>query len=124
MSNSRRVRRRFTISIGTKIPRVAKSRKISKVATKLIMTTKDKQMRKTIYAHHIDNLDYISSIRYYHRLHVDITKRGAIDYAKELESFDSLIITGDKDNVTPLKPDRQLPRRLMLRCILFMAYGT
>ena len=98
--------------LGTKIPRVAKSRKISKVATKLIMTTKDKQMRKTIYAHHIDNLDYISSIRYYHRLHVDITKRGAIDYAKELKSFDSLIITGDKDNVTPLKTERQLARAI------------
>ena len=97
--------------LGTKIPRITKSRKISKVATKLIMTTKDKQIRKTIYTHHIDNLEYISSIRYYHRLHVDITKRGAIDfYAKELKSFDSLIITGDKDNVTP-KP-AQLARSI------------
>lgn len=93
--------------LGYKIPRtgerLVKSRILSRAATKLIMTTSDKQLRKEIYNHHFKNLDHISSIEFYSKLHYDINRQGAIDHAEALQKFNILLITGDSDNVTPLK---------------------
>lgn len=94
-----------TGALGEKLVR---SKAISRVATELIATTDDPILRKTIHAHHFKNLDYISSIDYYHQLHQDIVKKGVIDYSEQLRGLDTLIIAGERDNVTPLAGERVL----------------
>ena len=92
--------------LGHRVPklgeRIVKSRTISRVATHLIMTTTDKQLQKEIHSHHFKNLDYISSIEFYSKLHQDINRQGSIDHAEALKKLEILLITGDNDNVTPL----------------------
>ncbi len=93
--------------LGHRLPKVGdklvKSRRISAVATKLISTTTDKDLQRAIRKHHYDNLDYISDIAFYSKLHKDINRQGSIDHAAALKKFDVLLMTGDADNVTPLK---------------------
>lgn len=93
-------------------PRLVKSRLLSRIATAIILTSKQPALRGKIYDHHFNNLDYISSIEFYYHLHKDINKKGAIDYAPRLKKFDVLIITGDKDNVTPIATERKLQAAL------------
>lgn len=93
-------------------PRLVKSRLLSRIATAIILTTNESAMRRTINGHHFKNLDYISSIDFYYQLHKDINKKGAVDYAPRLGKFDALIITGDKDNVTPLHTEKKLQAAL------------
>lgn len=104
-------------------PLLVKSRLLSRLATSLILTTNEKGMVKTINQHHFKNLDYISSIDFYHRLHVDINKRGAIDYAPRLKSFSPLIITGNKDNVTPLAGEKLLAKALNAKLVVLDGVG-
>ena len=88
-------------------PRLVRSRLISRIATAIILTTDESELKKVINQHHFKNLDYISSIDYYYQLHVNINRKGAVDYAPRLnEKFDVLIIAGDKDNVTPLATEK------------------
>jgi len=94
-------------------PRMVRSRLLSRLATKLILTTDDKALEKEIHGHHFKNLEYISSINFYHKLHKDINKKGAIDYAPEIiKKFSPLIIAGDADNVTPLTGEKRLANAL------------
>lgn len=88
--------------------RIAKSRTISRIGTKLITTTKDKQLKKDIYQHHFNNLNFISSISWYGRLYREIGKTGMEQYASTLNLFDVLLINGARDNVTPLKNQHKL----------------
>lgn len=78
------------------------SKLISRIATSFMTTTQNKHLKSAIVRHHFDNLENISSIDFYYQLHVDINKKGARDYADKLRSFNVQIISGDKDNVTPL----------------------
>lgn len=98
--------------VGHRVPkvgeRIVKSRTITRAITKLIMTTTDKELQKEIHNHHFKNLDYISSIEFYSKLHSDINRQGAIDHADALKNFDVLLITGDADSVTPLKEMQKL----------------
>jgi pimeloyl-ACP methyl ester carboxylesterase len=98
--------------LGHRLPKVGHklvtSRRISAVATKLIMTTSDKELKKAIFEHHYKNLDYISDIEFYSKLHHDINRKGSIDYASELQKKQLLLITGNRDNVTPLKYMKRL----------------
>lgn len=89
-------------------PKVVKSRLYSRAATKTIMTTKDPELKKTIYQHHFRNLDFISSIAFYLNMHREIIGTGALDYTSQLQHLDVLIITGNKDNVTPLAGQKRL----------------
>lgn len=98
--------------LGVRARRIVTSRTISRLATKLIMTTKDPALRKKIYQHHFDNLEFISSVEFYHKLHVDITRHGALDHRDKLRRFKSLIITGNRDNVTPLKTEKRLAKAI------------
>ena len=93
-------------------PKVVKSRRFSKLATKFIMTADHPELRSKIYEHHYKNLDYISSIDFYYQLHRDINRRGVTDYIDKLKKFSILIIAGEKDNVTPLKGEKILAERL------------
>lgn len=94
-------------------PKLVKSRLISRISTAIILTANQPKLKKEIREHHFKNLDYISSIDFYYQLHVNINQKGAIDYAPELnKKFKALIITGDKDNVTPLPTEKQLAAAL------------
>lgn len=103
---------RLQYAAGHHAPKIATSRSISRVATIAMLRTSDKQLRKKIYQHHFDNLEYISSSKYYERMHIDITGQGVIDFKEYLSNFRILIITGSKDNVTPLKHVEVLARSL------------
>ena len=94
-------------------PKLVKSRLLSRLATEIIMTADQSEMKHKIRNHHYKNLDYISSIDYYLRLHIDINKKGAIDYAPAINKrFTALIVTGNKDNVTPLPTEKKLATAL------------
>ncbi|MGB3946283.1 MAG: alpha/beta hydrolase [Candidatus Saccharimonadales bacterium] len=94
-------------------PRLVKSRLISRISTAIILTANQPKLKKQIRDHHFKNLDYISSIDFYYQLHVNINKKGAVDYAPELnKKFTVRIITGDKDNVTPLATEKKLHQAL------------
>lgn len=99
-------------TVGHRVPkvgeRIVKSRTITRAITKLIMTTTDKELQKEIHGHHFKNLDYISSIEFYSKLHKDINRQGAIDHAEALKALDILLITGDADSVTPLREMQKL----------------
>lgn len=99
------------------------SKLLSKIATAFIMTSKQPAVRSKIYQHHFDNLNYISSIDYYYQLHKNITKKGAIDYSDALQQFKTLIITGDADNVTPLKGEKRLAKAINAKLHIIPGVG-
>lgn len=82
--------------------RIATSRKITRVSTNLITTTKDRDLQQAIHGHHFDNLDYISSIKWYSRLYRQINRTGLTRYASTFRRYKVLIINGNRDAVTPL----------------------
>lgn len=88
--------------------KIVGSERLSGLATSVIATTKDTELRKSIHAHHIKNLQYISSIDYYYQLHKNINTLGAIDYAPRLQDFNISVVSGDNDNVTPLAGQKRL----------------
>lgn len=104
-------------------PKLVKSRLISRIATAIILTTKESELKKVINQHHFGNLDYISSIDFYYQLHKDINKKGAIDYAPKLGRFDVLIIAGNKDNVTPLATEKRLQAALAAELHIIKGVG-
>lgn len=94
---------------GHRLPKVGhkivKSKRLSAIATKLMLTTSDKELKKKIYEHHYANLDvinYVSDIEFYSKIHHDINRRGSIDYASAFKDKQLLLITGNRDKVTPL----------------------
>jgi pimeloyl-ACP methyl ester carboxylesterase len=90
--------------------KIATSRKLSWLGTSAIMTTKDKQLQRTIHGHHYKNLDFISDIGWNRRLHKEINRTGMSRYKAALQPFDVLIINGDLDNVTPLKMQKKIAK--------------
>lgn len=103
---------RWQYFIGMKVPvagpKLVKSRLLSRLATKLLLSTKNAELRKAIYGHHFKNLNFISSIELYYRLHREINKRGVADHADSLRTFEAKIIAGDKDAVAPLAGSKHL----------------
>lgn len=95
--------------------RLTTSRKLTKLSTRVIMTTKDEKLRKSIYNHHYDNLNYISNIGWYSRLYAAINRTGINRYRSTLQKFDVLIINGDNDSVTPLKHQRKAAKAIGAR---------
>lgn len=81
---------------------IVKNHTISRATTAVMIKTADRNRRRAIYEHHIDNLNYFSDSAFYHALHTDINARGAIDYAAALRDKDVLLLAGDDDVVTPL----------------------
>lgn len=94
---------------------LATSRKLTKLSTRMIMTTKDKTLREAIYGHHYDNLNYISNIGWYSRLYAAINRTGISHYRAALQDFDVLIINGENDAVTPLKHQRKVAKTIGAR---------
>lgn len=86
---------------------LATSRGLTKFSTKLIMTAKDKAMKAAIHGHHFRNLEFISNIGWYSRLYRQINRTGINRYRAALAPFDVLVITGEKDAVTPMRHQRK-----------------
>lgn len=84
------------------------SKTISRFATDLMTRTSDRERKAAIREHHFENLDFISSIHFYEKLYHDINRQGSIDHAQALQKKRILIITGDQDNVTPLREEKRL----------------
>lgn len=83
--------------------RIAKSKMITRLSTRVIMSARKANIRREIYSHHHDNLNYISNIGWYKRLHRQINRTGISHYQSALKKFNVLLINGEKDSVTPLK---------------------
>ncbi len=92
--------------------KLVKSKTISRTVTNLLVTTAHPELKEQIQQHHFKNLEYISSVDYYHFLQKDIIRRGIIDYKLRLRSSHILLIAGNKDNVTPIGGTRLLAREL------------
>lgn len=92
--------------------RLAISKKITKFSTNMIMTAREKPLKTAIHSHHIDNLNYISSIGWYSRLHRQINKTGVDRYRQAFRPFDVLIINGNKDSVTPIGKQKNVAKIL------------
>lgn len=92
--------------------RIATSSKITRFSTRLIMTAKDADVREAIHGHHLNNLNYISSIGWYGRLHNEINQTGITRYKVALQPFDIMMICGIDDNVTPLKLQRKAAQKI------------
>ncbi len=104
-------------------PHLATSRKLTRLSTRLIMTTKDKLMKQVIYGHHFNNLKFISNIRWYGRLYKEVNKTGISRYRHALEQFDILIINGDRDSVTPLKNQKKTLKKINAKLIVIPKVG-
>lgn len=113
--------------IGKSVPKIGpkfvKSKAYSRVATKAIMTAKEPSLKKAIYRHHFRNLEFISSIGFYYNMHREIIKTGTIDYTSKLKSLDVLIITGNKDNVTPLATQKRFQKALTAKLHIIPGVG-
>jgi len=104
-------------------PALVKSHRLTKAVTSLMVTTKDRQFRTVINNHHINNLLYISDIRFYHKIHTDINKVGIDDKAASLAPFDVLFIVGDKDNVTPLRKVKKAGQHIGAELVIMPGVG-
>lgn len=83
--------------------KIVKNESISKATTRFIATTKDKEFMKVIDGHHLNNLNYISSMAFYKEIFKDINSRGVSDHADSLKGCKNLIINGALDNISPIK---------------------
>lgn len=103
--------------------KLATSKKITRLSTYMIMTARGKELRKKIHDHHIDNLNYISNIGWYRRLHAQINHTGLSRYRLALKPFDILIINGDKDSVTPLGHQKKTSQILGAKLVVVPGVG-
>lgn len=114
-------------SVGKRTGRVGnhlvRSSRISRFATNMIMTTKDKPLRKVIYTKHLGDLEHISSIDFYHHIHHDINHRGVVDYADKLQGKIVTVITGERDNVVPLAKQKVLAEALGIELDIIPGVG-
>lgn len=95
--------------------RLASSKKITRFSTKMIMTARDNKLKEAIHNHHIDNLNYISSIGWYKKLHRQINRTGISRYRQAFREFEVLIINGEKDSVTPLGRQKSVAKILQAK---------
>ena len=98
--------------------RLATSQKLTRLSTMMIMSTKDKVLKRTIYNHHFNNLKYISSIGWYKRLYKEINESGISQYRHALKPFNILVISGDRDSVTPLNKQKKTLRTITAKLVI------
>ena len=96
----------FQYFIGHKLPVVGpviiKSKWLTTLIANILITTKHKSTVEFTHQQMQNNLNFISSIKYYYMLTKDINRRGSLDYATTLAQKDTLVINGDIDRVVPL----------------------
>lgn len=103
--------------------RLATSRKLTRLSTRMIITTKNKILRKAIYDHHFNNLNFISSIEWYSWLYHKINLTGITRYKATLRPFDILLISGELDKVTPLKHQKRAANTIDAKFIVIPGVG-
>ena len=106
--------------VGTKI---ATSAKLTRFSTRLIMTAKDSDLRRAIHGHHLNNLNFISSIGWYSKLHREINQTGISRYRAALQPFDVLLVSGAHDNVTPVRLQRQTAQKIGAKLVVVPKVG-
>ena len=113
--------------IGEHVPvfgeKIVKSKFLSRLLTKLMSTTDDAKLNNDMINHHYKNLDYISSITLYRKLNEEISNRGINQFAHKLNNYDILIISGEKDNVSPLKQQRKAAKALNAKLVVLPNVG-
>lgn len=102
---------------------IATSSKLTRFSTRLIMTAKDADLRRVIHGHHLNNLNFISSISWYSRLHSEINRTGISRYKAALRQFNVLLVGGDRDNVTPLRLQRQAAKKIGAKLVSIPGVG-
>jgi pimeloyl-ACP methyl ester carboxylesterase len=103
--------------------RIAKSKMITRLSTRLIMSAREANMRRAIYSHHFDNLRYISNVGWYKRLHRQINRTGISRYQSVLKNLNILLINGDKDSVTPLKHQLAVVNNIRAKLVVIKNVG-
>jgi pimeloyl-ACP methyl ester carboxylesterase len=103
--------------------KLATSKKLTKFSTRMIMTTSDKELQIAIHQHHYDNLDFISSIKWYRALYKQINRTGISRYKAALQPFDTLMINGDKDSVTPLFQQKKVAKSIGASLVIIPGVG-
>lgn len=103
--------------------RIATSSKITRFSTRLIMTARDADLRRAIHGHHLNNLNFISSIGWYSRLHAEINRTGISRYKTALRQFDVLMVCGESDKVTPMKQQREVAKKIGATIVSIPAVG-
>ncbi|MCA9335150.1 alpha/beta hydrolase, partial [Candidatus Saccharibacteria bacterium] len=103
--------------------RIAKSATITKVSTHFIMTARDKQLRRAIHGHHLDNLNFISNIGWYAKLHREINRTGIVRYKSALREFDVLTVCGKQDNVTTLRLQKHAAQKIGAHLVIIPKVG-
>lgn len=103
--------------------KIAKSKMITRLSTRVIMSANETNMRHAIYSHHFDNLNYISNIGWYKRLHRQINRTGINHYQSALKNLNILIINGDRDSVTPLKQQLSVVNAIRAKLVVIKDVG-
>lgn len=110
-------------ALSRRIPRLSTSKLVTRLSTRAMITTDNPERRREIYQHHYGNLNYISSIVWYSKLYKEVNSKGMSDYADTLAQFDVLILSGDRDIVTPLKHQKQAAKQLGVRLEIIPGVG-
>ena len=96
----------FQYFIGHKLPvigpAIIKSKWLTTLIANILITTQHKPTVEFTHQQMQNNLNFISSVKYYYMLTKDINRRGSLDYATTLAQKDTLVINGDIDRVVPL----------------------
>lgn len=103
--------------------KIATSKMITRLSTNMIMTASGKQLKEAIHQHHLDNLNFISSIGWYSRLYRQINRTGLSRYRHVLQPFDILLINGERDSVTPLKHQQKTALLVGAKIVVLTGVG-
>lgn len=110
-------------ALSRRIPRLATSKLITRLSTSAMITTDNPRRKQEIYQHHYGNLDYISSITWYSRLYKEVNAKGMTDYRDTLSQFDVLIVSGDRDIVTPLRQQKKAAQHMKVKLEIIPGVG-
>ncbi len=101
--------------VGLKLPvagdRITRSRNISRFTTLMMARTKDRELRKAIYAHHLADLDHLRDTQVYFDSFRSMNREGLADYADKITQK-TLITVGAADPAFPLEVGRQIARQM------------
>lgn len=83
-----------------------KSRLVTKVITRQMLLTNDKELKKEIFDQHIENTLYIQAPKQNYKLFREINKTGIVESAPSIHKR-ILIISGDKDGQCPMRQQKK-----------------
>jgi pimeloyl-ACP methyl ester carboxylesterase len=89
----------------------AKSHTLSRIGTNDLVRTKDSAMRRAIYQHHIDDLDFLHYPDVFYQAYQSLSQQGVIDYAPRIAQ-EVLVIAGTEDSMWPESTQEQLAASL------------